>query len=153
GFVYGVAFAVVLKVTGFEKKLDDAVEAKVTVAADPRLVRAGELIDAGRGGDALAMLDAMASQNPSNVDVHLEILRGAKAAGDAWREARAYARLIDAYLGERAVDNAAAMYDEARALGAVARIPMPTRMRLAEHLAQTAPARAVVVLDAITKDG
>ena len=48
GFFYGVLFALVLRRTGVEARLDDAVEATVSTMQDERIMRAAELTTAGR---------------------------------------------------------------------------------------------------------
>jgi membrane associated rhomboid family serine protease len=154
GFLYGIAFAAFLKLSGLERKLDDAVEAKVTVSADPRLLRAGELIDSGGAPAALAMLDKLGSENPSSIDVQLEILRGAKVAGDAARELRAYARLMALYTDAGAPQTATDLYTEAQSIGLHEKIPTAVRMRVAEHLAGSGqPGRGLMLLETIVSRG
>jgi membrane associated rhomboid family serine protease len=154
GFAFGAVVALVLKATGAEKKLDDAVETRVTVRNDPRLTRAAELIDGGRSREAILVLDAFARESPRNADVWLELLRAAKEAGDRDIELRAYARLIVLYLDLGMLDAAFSIWEEARLLGVGDRLASGARARLASELSRTGTApRALVVFESIARSG
>jgi membrane associated rhomboid family serine protease len=154
GFAFGAVVALVLKQTGFEKTLDDAVEARVTVKSDPRLARAGELIDDGRPREAITVLDALARESPRSTDAWLELLRAAKAAGDRDLELRAYTRLITLYLDLGAVDGALSLWDEARLLGVGDAVSVAARARVASELGRRGDApRALVVFESIVRSG
>ncbi len=154
GFVYGVAFAGVLKATGLEKKLDDAVEAAVTISADPRLVRAGELIDTGGSPAAIAMLEKLSTEQPASIDVQLELLRGAKVMGDTHREVRAYAKAMTLYMNAGVPQTASDLYNEARAINLHEKIPATVRVRLAEHMASTGQhGHALLIFESVVNAG
>jgi membrane associated rhomboid family serine protease len=154
GFAFGAIVALVLKLSGFEKKLDEAVETRVTVKNDPRLVRAGELIDDGRPREAITVLDALAREDPRNTDAWLELLRAAKEVADRDIELRAYTRLIVLYLDLGALDGAVSLWDEARLLGVGDGLSTGARARLAAEIGRTRDApRALVVFESIARSG
>jgi membrane associated rhomboid family serine protease len=154
GFFYGVAFALVLKKTGIDARLDEDVERAVSTLQDPRIMRAAELTTAGRAVDALAMLEAVASERPSDIDARLEMLRAAKAAGDAKREAAAYGSLVRLYLEQQAFDTAYDLFAEAQPLGHDAAVQGDVRVRLADHfLAEAKAQRAWALYDSVTRSG
>jgi len=67
GFLFGVAGALVLRVTGIEKDLDSAIEAKVSWSADPRIVQAGELIKT-QPDMAIQKLESVLRENPDTIE-------------------------------------------------------------------------------------
>jgi membrane associated rhomboid family serine protease len=136
GFAFGLVVALAVRWTGLENKLDDAVERAVTVAQDPRLASAGALTDAGRAGEALTILEDLAAEQPAQIDVQLETLRAAKAAGDARREIRAYGRLIDLYVKAELPGTAVDLYLEVKQIGREHEIPPNDRLFAADRLAR-----------------
>jgi membrane associated rhomboid family serine protease len=154
GFAYGVAFALLLRLTGLEARLDDAVERKVSTMQDPRIMRAAELTTAGRPGDALALLEALTGQRPDDVDAHLELLRAAQAARDARAEARAYARLVGLYLDLGHVDTACDLLLEAQQTGRDTALPVELRLRLGDRLVGAGKGdKAWLAYGSITREG
>jgi membrane associated rhomboid family serine protease len=137
GFIFGVAVAFVLRQTGIDKKLDAAIEEKVTIKQDPRLVEASDLVTQGRPIEAIALLDTVYAESPTNIDVQLETLRAAKAANQADRELTAYGRLMQLYIRENQDEPAIALFRELRAekrltgLPGVVLMTMGQRMELA----------------------
>jgi membrane associated rhomboid family serine protease len=154
GFAYGLAFAFALRATGIEARLDQAVEATVSVVQDPRIMRAADLTTAGRAADAVAMLDVVAAENPDDVDGRLEMLRAAKLAGDRAREGPAYAALVRLYLSQRAVDTAYDLFAEACEAGLDASISTAVRKQLGDVFAAAGKGeRAWALYASITRDG
>jgi pentatricopeptide repeat protein len=135
GFVYGTCFALALRTTGIERRLDAAVEKSITVAQDPRIVLAGERIDAGAPYEAIRLLEQVAAEKPKSIDALLELLRAAKAAGDQARELSTYARLIDVYLEIGSPETAIDLYFEMKKLGLHERLVRGCALRVAEQLA------------------
>jgi membrane associated rhomboid family serine protease len=136
GFVFGAAAALALRLSGTEKKLDEAVDRTVTVSQDPRIVEAGELVTQGRADDAIAALERLYAEMPSSIDVQLELLRASKAIGDRVRETAAYGRLIQLYLRTGADDAAMSMFGEVAAEGRQGELPAPLLMQMAQLLEQ-----------------
>jgi membrane associated rhomboid family serine protease len=91
GFAFGVAVALLLRRTGADRKLDDAVERVATLGGDPRLEGARVLVSRGRAREALALLEGLATEKPGSVHVHEAIADVARKLGDAPREQKARA--------------------------------------------------------------
>jgi membrane associated rhomboid family serine protease len=134
GFGFGVAFALVLRATGLDRKLDDAMEATTLVTRDERIERAAKMTSEGHARAALGLLARVVVERPDDLDVHQEMLRAARAAGDRPREARAYAELLRLYLKHDGIDAAYALVLEAKAEAKESVLPAEARMVLAEHL-------------------
>ncbi|MDI1431666.1 rhomboid family intramembrane serine protease, partial [Polyangium sorediatum] len=134
GFVFGVVVAGVLRLSGVEKKLDDAVEQSVTTMQDPRIVEASDLITQGRAAEALVLLDELHAEMPSSIDVQLEILRATKMLGQRAREMAAYARLMQLYVRAGEADGAIALFRELRAEKRLLELPAATLMQMGQML-------------------
>jgi membrane associated rhomboid family serine protease len=74
GFVFGMAAAYGLKVSGLEQKANEAIESKVAWTAAPEIVRANEAIEKNNLGEAVTILKNYLVQKPSAADA-LEILQ------------------------------------------------------------------------------
>lgn len=154
GFVFGLGFGIVLRATGMEKKLDDAIEAKVSRVQDHRLVEAGDLINAGRAADAVVLLDKLAVEKPSSVDVQLELARAARALADPARLARAQMRLVDAYVASNMVEAADETWAEIAREELEERLPRAWRAAAADKLAGVGlPHRAEAIWTALLAGG
>jgi membrane associated rhomboid family serine protease len=70
GFVFGAGIALLLRVTGIEQKADQAIEAKVSWRADPRLVQATEFLEQKQPGAAIAPLHELVRQQPDSLEGH-----------------------------------------------------------------------------------
>ena len=134
GFLYGVVFATAFGMSGIEQKVDRGIESQISLQQDPQIIKAGELIDAGRSAEAIDLLEQFAAKAPSNVDAQLELLRAAKAAEDQERGRRAYVRLIALHVKQNALDTALDLYEEMNQAGLEISVPAALRLRLAKHL-------------------
>jgi membrane associated rhomboid family serine protease len=92
GFAFGLGAALLLRRTGFDHKLDDAVERVATLGDDPRIESARLLVTRGNPQQALAMLEGLAVEKPRSVHVHEAIAEVARALGDDAREQKARQR-------------------------------------------------------------
>ena len=154
GFAYGVLFALALRATGFERRLDEAVERTVSVTQDPRIMRAAEMTTAGDPAGALALLGEVARERPGDVDVHLERLRAAKAASDRAQEGDAYGLLVRLYVDMGVLDTAADLLGEAVQHRLGDAVPSEVRARLGDRLVVKGELdRAWWVYDSITMRG
>jgi membrane associated rhomboid family serine protease len=138
GFVYGAVFALVLKRTGLDAKLDDAVEGTVSTTQDPRILRAGELIDAGLPSEAMTLLQRVAREKPRSIDVQLELLRAAKKGSFREQEREAYAKLIELYFEAGMPDPAADLFGEMASLDPHDQLSRGWVLRVAENLVSRA---------------
>jgi membrane associated rhomboid family serine protease len=131
GFAYGVAFALGLRLTGVEKKLDQAVDASWGTRQDPRIVAAGELISAGRAEDALRTLKELVREQPRSIDVRMELLRAADSLGDRALAQATKAELVELYLRQDMTSTALSLYVELVGEGAREAAPPAARLRIA----------------------
>ena len=70
GFAFGAAIALLLKVSGIEHKLDQAVESKVSLAGDKELLEIGDTLQSNVS-EALPKLQQYAKAHPDSVDACL----------------------------------------------------------------------------------
>lgn len=70
GFAFGALIALLLKATGIEHKLDEAVESKVSLSADKQLLEMGETLESNVS-EALPKLQEYAKAHPDSIDGHL----------------------------------------------------------------------------------
>lgn len=98
GFAFGVVVGLILHHTGWDRRLDDAVEVAAVLEGDPRIDEARFLAAKGQGAQALAMLEGLAIERPDSAVVHDAIADVAKRVGDGPRadKARARAELLRA---------------------------------------------------------
>lgn len=82
GFAFGAAVALVFRVAGVDRKLDDAVERAAVLGDDPRVDAARALVERGEADQAVALLEGLAKEKPSSVHVR-EALRDARASATA----------------------------------------------------------------------
>jgi membrane associated rhomboid family serine protease len=68
GFAFGALGALLLKYTGIEHSLDQAIDAKVSWTADPRIVRATESLAENNPAGAIASLRQLVSEKPDSVE-------------------------------------------------------------------------------------
>ena len=70
GFGFGALMALILRYSGLEHKANQAIEEKVGWSADPRIVRATELLEKQQFDDAISELKALIAEKPASVDAH-----------------------------------------------------------------------------------
>ncbi len=68
GFGVGLALALLLRFSGLERKMDQAIEAKVSWSADPRIVKAGEHLEKKEMDLAIAELQAQVAEKPDSIE-------------------------------------------------------------------------------------
>jgi membrane associated rhomboid family serine protease len=68
GFAFGALGAFLLRTTGIEQSADQAIEAKVTWSADPRIVRATEALGENNPGGAIFALRELVNEKPDSLD-------------------------------------------------------------------------------------
>lgn len=133
GFAYGVIIAVLVRISGIEKRLDASIENRDAFSEDPAVAEAARYTDTGKYGAAIVKLEAVLAKEPRRMDALLELLRASAGAGDAGRESRTKIKLIELYLQAGAPQSAMALYAELG--GAVQRttVPPSLRMRIARQ--------------------
>lgn len=133
GFVCGVSIALMLRLSGAESGLDQAIENRGALLEDPRIAESARLIDTGKPALAVARLEALLGKEPRRIDAWLELLRASSVLGDAAREKRARLRLMELYLQQDLGDGALALYDELPEGDARASVPPSLRLRIARQ--------------------
>jgi membrane associated rhomboid family serine protease len=129
GFGFGVIIAVLLRLTGFDKRLDQAVEEHGAQLQDARLLAASALIDEGKPGVAIIRLrQLLGDPKLSPIDVQLEMLRAAETARSKQDELSARRALLELYL--RSGGPVTELWAETRARGFEAEIGPELRARL-----------------------
>ncbi len=136
GFLFGLPFALALRLTGIERWLDNKLEAHVTTMQDPRLLEAGRLIDVRDYGPALSLLEDLERENPDSLDVMLEQLRAASNSLESEREVRSAMRLMTLYLEQDMAATAADLLLELTGRRVVGGFPAVASLRLAELFAR-----------------
>lgn len=68
GFAFGALGAVLLRVTGIEHSVNEAIEAKVSWSADPRIVRATECLAENNAAGAIAALRELVTEQPESIE-------------------------------------------------------------------------------------
>lgn len=153
GFAFGLVFALAFRLSGLDKKLDQAIESKVSFEQDPRITEASDLTSRGAPEAALALLEQLEREDGRKVEVQLELLRAATALRDQPRTMRAYARLIDLYLHDGEAAAALALFGEVEASSRAEALPALVRLRVARQLERDgAPVRAARVYAGIHGD-
>jgi len=132
GTIFGLAFAGVLRVFGFQKQLDAAVESTVSMEEDPRLAQAVAALDSGDVAGAQSQLATLSRKMPLSIEVHLEMLRCAKIATATADEANAYGKLVELYLRSNHTDTAMDIYEEAEREKKTSGLTSSARIRMAE---------------------
>lgn len=153
GFVTGLAAALALRFSGMEKRLDAAVDAKVTVRQDPRILAAQEHTDQGQPGQAIALLQEVLREDPGHIDALLALVRAADAARDDALQADACARLIERYWAIGEVDVAISLFEEPKPPGVEERIPRTLALRVARHFAASKQASKAAAVCARLRRG
>jgi membrane associated rhomboid family serine protease len=129
GFAFGVIIAVLLRLTGFDERLDRAVEEHGAQRQDARLLAASALIDEGKPGVAIMRLrQLLGDPKLSPIDVQLEMLRAAEKARSKQDELSARRALLELYL--RSGGPVRELWAETRARGFEAEIGPELRARL-----------------------
>ncbi len=70
GFGFGLVMALLLRYTGIEHKADQAIQEKVGWSADPRIVKATDLLEKDDFDGAICELKALIAEKPDAVDAY-----------------------------------------------------------------------------------
>jgi membrane associated rhomboid family serine protease len=144
GFIFGGCVALMLRFSGAETELDQAIENRGALLEDPRIAESARLIEAGKPDVAVARLEALLAKEPRRIDVWLELLRASSVLGDPAREKRARLKLMELYLQQDLGDGALALYDELPAGDARASVPPSLRLRIARQYERSGRANAAL---------
>jgi len=81
GFAFGAVISLLLKATGIEHKLDEAVESKVSLSGDKELLEIGETLQTNVG-EALVKLQEYVKAHPDSIDAYLLLQQAYSKQGD-----------------------------------------------------------------------
>ncbi|MGH9711921.1 MAG: rhomboid family intramembrane serine protease [Candidatus Acidiferrales bacterium] len=117
GFAFGMVGAVVLRATGIEKTVDQAIEAKVTWTADAPIVRATELLGENQAGAAVVELQQHVKEKPDSIDGYMMLLKAQERSSDTAGQKETLANLCRLYVSEGDPNTAWNYYDQFVTLG------------------------------------
>jgi tetratricopeptide (TPR) repeat protein len=96
--VFGVAGALVLRSTGIEQVMDQAIEAKVTWKADPHIVRATEFFERGQFDASVTELQQMVKETPDSIEGYELLLKAQDKKQDFAAQKETVAALCRLYV-------------------------------------------------------
>jgi membrane associated rhomboid family serine protease len=82
GFVFGALLALGLRFSGVEHVLNQSIESKVSLTADPEITQASDLIEQNQCDQAVAVLEAYLADNPESVDAVMLLQQAYRRKGD-----------------------------------------------------------------------
>jgi membrane associated rhomboid family serine protease len=133
GFAFGMVGAVVLKYSGVEHTLDQAIEAKVSWTADAPIVRATELLEGNQAGAAVSELQAHVKEKPDSVDAQELLLKAQEKASDTAGQKETLGNLCRLYVSAGDLDTAWNYYQQFTNLGGD-RLPRGVWMEMCRYL-------------------
>ena len=133
GFAFGGIIAVLLRVTGIEHTMDQAIEAKVSWTADAPLVQATELLGENKTEAAVATLRQHVRDKPDSIDGHMMLLKAQERQSDAAGQRETLANLCRLYLSEGDPDTAWNYYEHFTSLGGE-KLPRGVWLELCRYL-------------------
>jgi membrane associated rhomboid family serine protease len=98
GFVFGALAALGLRYSGLEGRADQAIEAKVSWTADPRIVRATELMEQNQFDAAIASLAQLQVEEPDSLDAANVLAQVSWRKGDVAAHRAALLKLSQIHL-------------------------------------------------------
>jgi membrane associated rhomboid family serine protease len=108
GFAFGAAIALLLKVSGVEHKLDQAVESTISLGGDPELLAIGDVMDTNVD-EAVSKLKAYVQVHSDSVDAYLLLQRAYLKKNEIPASQEAALKLCSLHLKNR--DTEAALQD------------------------------------------
>jgi len=111
GFAFGAVISLLLKVTGVEHKLDQAVESKVSLSGDKELLEMGETLQSNVGV-ALPRLQEYVKAHPDSIDAYLLLQQAYSRQGDMPAYQQSVLKLCGLHLRLRDTDAALQDYDD-----------------------------------------
>ena len=117
GFAFGMLGAVILKYSGVEHTVDQAIEAKVSWTADAPIVRATELLGENQAGAAIVELQKHVKEKPDSVDAQELLLKAQEKMADTTGQKETLGNLCRLYASAGDTDTAWSYYDRFTNLG------------------------------------
>lgn len=82
GFAFGALAALGVRYSGLEEKANKNIESELTLASDPEIQQASDLIDQKQFEPAISMLSAYAQAHPKSVDAHMLLVHAYRGMND-----------------------------------------------------------------------
>lgn len=117
GFVFGALGALLLKHTGIERSLDDAIEAKVSWTADPLMLRATDSLAENNPAGAIAALRQLVTEKPDSIEGWEMLLAAQQRRPDPQGQKESLEVLTRLHVAAGDVESAWNDYAEFRNLG------------------------------------
>jgi membrane associated rhomboid family serine protease len=133
GFAFGALGAVLLRATGIEQSADQAIEAKVSWSADPRIVRATEALGENNPAGAIFALRELVKEKPDSVDGWELLLTAQHQKQDIEGEKETLAAIIRLRCASGDLEGAWQSYVEYKNLGG-AKLPRGVWLEICRHL-------------------
>ena len=134
GFVFGVLFALVVRLADFEKNvLAPAIARKTTWSPSEQLTAALEKLDRGGAEGGIRELVALLKQTPNSIEARAALVAAYTQVGDTASAGRESARLVSAYVVARDMDGGLAALDEHRRAHPDVAVPLRSLLTLAAH--------------------
>ena len=133
GFAFGALGAVLLRVTGVEHSANQAIEAKVTWSADPRIVRATESLGENNAEGAIAALQQLVKEQPESLDGWDLLLKAQQKKQDSEGQKEALANLCRLHVSAGELESAWSEYLEFTNLGGE-KLPRGVWLELCRYL-------------------
>jgi membrane associated rhomboid family serine protease len=133
GFAFGALGALFLKYTGIEHSLDQAIEAKVSWTADPRIVRATDSLAENNPAGAIASLRQLVAEKPDSVEGWEMLLAAQQRRQDAAGQKETLETLCRLHAGAGEMESAWNDYVQLTNVGGQ-KIPRGVWLALCRHL-------------------
>lgn len=133
GFAFGMLGAVILRVSGLEQAADEAIEAKVSWTADPRIVRATEFVEAQQFDGAIAEMQQLVKEQPDSIEGHELLLRAQERKEDVEGQRQTLAALCRVHVAAGHGETAWRYYEQFQNLGGD-RLPRGVWLALCRYL-------------------
>lgn len=133
GFAFGMLAAVMLRVSGLEQAADEAIEAKVSWTADPRIVRATEFMAANQYDGAVAEMQQLVKEQSDSIEAHELLLKAQDKKQDVEGQKQTLAALCRIHVAAGNGETAWGYYEQFRNLGGE-RLPRGVWLALCRYL-------------------
>jgi membrane associated rhomboid family serine protease len=133
GFAFGMVAAVILRATGIEQAMDQAIESKVSWTPDPHIARATELLGENQTDAAIAELQQELQEKPDSGDALELLLRAQEKKQDFDGQKETLANLCRCYVTSGDMGTALSHHDQYRNLGGE-RLPRGVWLELCRYL-------------------
>ena len=133
GFVFGLAGAFLLRFTGLEQSMDQAIEAKVTWKADPHIVHATDFLEQRQFDAAISELQQLLKVNPDSLDANQLLLSAQEKKQDFAGQKEILGTLCRLYATAGDIDAALSHYDLYLNLGGD-KLPRGLWLELCRHM-------------------